>query len=223
MCTGVETAMLVASLAGAGASTYSQAEALRKQDQAAAEGIRQQGEINRQASQRVNQEIQKISSSNPDAEREAARRDFTAALQRSTQQPGAVAYGSPGAVSSRFAEDVGTASAGTAAEGANLADLTSRIDAPMYQRVREGQSAASALSDLGLLGGQSAGQDFLTQLKLRGIAPNPWISGLGQAASAFANAYSQRAPSGVATPGTVPIGGHSGNIPQPSKLPSWAG
>jgi hypothetical protein len=54
------------------------------------------------------------------------------------------------------------------------AGLLSRIDAPGRQRQREGFGFGRLASDLGTIGRASAGDDFLTQLRLRGIRENPW-------------------------------------------------
>ncbi len=222
MCTGVETAMLLASAAGTGASVASQQSAMRKQDRTAAQGIINQAAIQRQAGERVNQQIQELGASNPDAERASATQDFVASLQRAQLTQGGEGLETPGgAVSDRFSAGAEDARTAAGAENVRLAGQLARIDAPTYQRVKEGQRMAAAGSDLGLLSGTSAAQDYLMKLKLAGIAPNPWVDAAGQGLSAWGQAYAGRAQPGKS--GSLPSGGHSGTIRQPAQLPSWLG
>lgn len=222
MCTGAEYALLLASAAGTSASVASQQAAMRKQDRTAARGIIEQAAIQRQAGERVNQQIQELNASNPDAERAAATQDFVTALQRARLTQGGEGLETPGgAVSDRFKTGADEARAAAGGENVRLAGQLARIDAPAYQRVKEGQRMAAAGSDLGLLSGTSAAQDYLMKLKLAGIAPNPWVDAAGQGLSAWAQAYAGRAqPSAT---GSVPTGGVSGTIRRPAQLPSWLG
>jgi hypothetical protein len=197
MCTGVEIAALVASAVGTGASVYSQQDALRQQDRAAAQGIIEQSALQRQAQSRVDQNIQQLAASNPDAERAKANQDFISALQASKlTKGGAGLEAGPGATSQRFAEDVGGAQKAAGAENVALAGNLARIDAPTFQRLREGQAAAATASDLGLLTGQSQAQDYLNRLRIGQITANPWLNGGGQMLASFGNAMAARAPGG---------------------------
>jgi hypothetical protein len=207
MCTGAEAGVIAAlvSAAGTGASLYTQQDAAARQDRIAAQGIAQQAELSRAGQRRVSQEAQTVQESNPEAAKQNARTDFMAALQRAKlTQGGAGLESAPGAVSGRYGADIGAARAAAGAENATTADLLARIVAPTEQRLREGQGAAAAASDLSLLGGRSSGMDFLTRLRTAGQTANPWISGIGQGLASGAQAWAGRmqpVPKGV-----VPIG-----------------
>lgn len=192
MCTGAEVAPLIAAAVGTGTSLYAQQDALRRQDRQAAAGIMRNAEIQNRAGARVNQEIQSVSASNPEAERKAANDDFITALQKANLSNGGPSLSGVGGASSRYAEDVGAARTAAGAESRTLAGNLARVDAPQYQRLREGQGAAATASDLGLLEREAGGNDFLTQLRVANQRVNPWVSGAGQGLSAFGTAYAGR-------------------------------
>lgn len=192
MCIGPELALIAA---GTALSAGTQMHAMRKQDREAAEGLRRQGEIQQRAGRRVQQQIQELQASNPEGERKAASDQFMTALRkaRTVSPTGGDAFSTPGATSNRFASDVSSARATADDEAATSAGQLARIDAPMLQRVREGQRAAATASDLSMLDRDSAAEDFLTRMRVSRIAPNPWLSALGQGASQFGMARAGRA------------------------------
>jgi hypothetical protein len=174
----------------AGATTAYQADRqASKQDAALAQGMRQQGARQREANARVDQELEKLKTSNADAERKSANDQYMQQLQRTR----AAAEGSvPGVVggSDRFASDVIAQNAAAEQTSAKIADLMSRIAAPALQRQRENTGFGRLTSDVGVIGRGSAGDDFLTQLRVRGIRANPWVTAgagvLGGAAQGMA-------------------------------------
>jgi hypothetical protein len=70
-----------------------------------------------------------------------------------------------------------------------LADLTSSIDAPRQQRANDAQLVDRYTTDIDRIRRFSAGDDFLSQLRLRGIKPNPWIAAGAGVANGAASAY----------------------------------
>lgn len=207
MCTGAEFLVpLLFTAGGTAVSTIAQQRALRRQDEEAARGIMRQGEISRRAGEQVTENIEQLGASTPEAERAAALADFMNALRTSRASgPGPLA--SPvGATSERFAEDVGAARTAAGAESAATAGRLARIDAPTFQRLREGQQRADLASRLARLGSESSAQDFLTQLRIAGIQPNPFVTGIGQGLAAFGTAFAGRAkPTKFAKPGKTII------------------
>jgi hypothetical protein len=193
MCTGAEIIPLIASAVGTGASVYTQQQALRARDQEAARGIMEQANLQRQGAQRVSQNIQELQKSTPDTERQAAQNDFMAALQKAKLTQGGPGLSDVGGASERFAEDVSGARKAAGAESADTAGTLARIDAPVYQRQREATAAGATASDLALLARKSAGEDFLTQLRIATHNPNPWVEGIGQGLTAFGQTYAGRA------------------------------
>lgn len=180
MCTGAELIPLLTAAVGTGATVYSQQAAQAKQDREAAAGIMRQRALSDQAQTKVAKNIQDLNASNPDQDIQTRQSTYMDALRRS--QGASKALPNVGGASSRFAEDVGAAQTENATNAGVQANLQARIDAPGIQRQREAVNSANTVSDLSLLGGQSAGQDYLTRLRMSAIKPNPWISGAGQLA-----------------------------------------
>jgi hypothetical protein len=72
------------------------------------------------------------------------------------------------------------------------AQLLSRIDAPQFQRVREGTSFNNAATDLSLLANQGRGDDFLTQLRLARSGPDPGVQALADFGGAYGMSRAKR-------------------------------
>lgn len=196
MCFGLEAAWVPAAIsaAGAGASALAQNQALKRQDRETARGIAARSLIQKQAGDRVQQQIGDIAKSNPDLERKAAQDDFMAALRKAKMADGSTDIGAPGAVSSRFGADASAARTGAAIEGQKLSSDLARIDAPTFQRQREATGLANTGIDIGMLGSNAEGLDFLTQMRAaRAGRVDPLLSGVGQGLAAFGQAYAGRA------------------------------
>lgn len=220
MCDPATAVALISAGAGAGLTTYSNADAQRRQDREAAAGIMRNSEIQQRAGARVNEQIQNTTAANPEAERQAANDDFVAALQKAKLSDGGPALAPVGGASERFAEDVGTARKTTGVENRTLASNLARVDAPQYQRLREGQGVAATASDLDLLRSEASGNDFLTQLRVANQRANPWVTGLGQGLSTFGTAYAGRMrPLPVGGTGTGAVAGANGQLGQFVRVP----
>lgn len=191
MCFQVLPAIL--SAVGTGAQMVNQNQARRDQDRIAADSLRRNAEANRRGGERVAQEVQRIADSGPEAEQAAAQDDFMAALKQSQLKQGGDALGGPTGGSSRFAEDLDLARTSAAAEGRQLANRTARIDAPQFQRVREGAGFTNTGVDLSLIDDRARGADFLNRLRLARVQPNPGVDALGEGLTAFGGAFAGRA------------------------------
>lgn len=191
MC--VQALPLILSAAGTAASVAGQQQQRAAQERIAQEAQQRQNEINTRAGQRVTQEIQKVSAANPDAERVKANNDFMAALRRSKTANGGADFGDVPGGSDRFTADTGAARTRAGTEGRALAGNLAAIDAPQYARVGEARGLADTATDLSLLGGESRGQDFLTQLRqAREGNVGSGLQDLGSGVAAFGNAYAGR-------------------------------
>ncbi len=156
--------------------------------------IRRQADINNRASQRVSQEIQRTAAANPDEERMVAQNDFMDALRKAKAADGGDDLLAPAGGSDRFSADVGQARTSMDAEGRALAGNLAAIDAPQYSRVNDARSFADTATDLSLLGRESAGQDFLSQLRLAHAAGRgAGLESLGGGLAAFGQASASRA------------------------------
>lgn len=177
MGTGVGEAAivpLIVSAIGAGATAYNAHQTLKDQDNVAAQGLLAQGQRQKQADQRVSQEVNALDASSPEASRKAATDNFLTALKQNQQQ--ARGGKTVGAVSGQY--DADSAAAGNAVDqfGRSQADVLGRINAPGLQRQDEAQGRARLGSDLGLIGRNSQADAFLTDLRSRSIQANPWIN-----------------------------------------------
>jgi hypothetical protein len=186
----------IAMALAAGATAKNQHDVAKQQDEIAAQGIATQSAKEREAADRVNAEIGTLGKSNPNAERQAASTNFMQQLQRNR---GAEAAPRFDAASGRYGEDVETQTAASDTQASRIADLMSRIESPALQRQREGFGFGRLSSDLNRVGSESAGQDFLTQLRMRAVQPNPWIAAGGSAAGAYAGASASKTPTTTTT------------------------
>jgi len=154
---------------------------------------RRQEAINRRAGDRVSQQIQTVAQANPDAERTAANNDFMAALRKAKMADGGDAFGEMPGGSDRFAADVSSARTGADTEGRALSGNLAAIDAPQFARVNEARGLTDTAVDLSLLGGESRGQDFLSQLRLaRAANAGSGLDALGGGLAAFGSAAAGR-------------------------------
>lgn len=182
-------ALIGAAIAAAGAGLHSVDEQhkAQQQDEQAAQGIRIQGVDQQKADAQVAQNIQKLQGSSPEADRANAANAFLTQLRRNS----AVATGAPVAGGSqRYKGDIANSTQGVADYGGNLADTESRILAPNLQRQTEGQNAQQLASNLSEVGRQSNADQFLSQLRLRGITNNPWLQAGGSVLEGVGNGIS---------------------------------
>jgi hypothetical protein len=174
---GIETAVgLGLSALGAGINAKNQHDTAVKQDQNAAQSIISQAADQRKAASQVNQEIDKVGASTPEAARQASLNAFMTQLQQSRSQAGGGANEVGG---SRFATDKASAGKEVTDFGTRTAALLSRINAPTLQRQQERQGMSQLGSDLSETQRQSQADQFLSQLRARTIQPNPWAEALG--------------------------------------------
>jgi len=169
--------------------------ALRNQDREVARGIAARSLLQREAGDRVRQQIQEFSASSPEAERRQQNDAFIAALRKAKAADGGADFDATGAVSDRFTADVGQARANAVTEGRNLSGQLAAVDAPGLQRQREARGIADTATDLNTIGDRANSLDFLTQLRAAQAGrTNPWVDALGTGMQAFGQTYAMRAP-----------------------------
>lgn len=182
---GTEAAWVPAVIAavGAGVQANETDQTARRQDENAAQGIRTQAGKQREADARVSQEVNKLGQSTPEDAQKQATDAFMEQLNRTKTQ--AVGERSAGATSDAYNTDSAQANADVQKYGANRAGVLGRIAAPGIQRTAENVSRARAGTDLGLIARNSAGDQFLTQLRASQIHNNPWTMAAGQTIGAI--------------------------------------
>ena len=177
MCDPV-TAGLILTAVGGGTKAVNQQVSLRRQDKAAAAGIRAQGELQRGANEQLNERVADIASSTGEGERAEALEGFLNTLRENQDLTGAEA--DPlGLGGGRFAERVAGGEATTRKAGTERAGRLSVIDAAGRQRIGERGRVADTATALGEVQRQSQAADFITRLRIASKRPNPLIDALG--------------------------------------------
>lgn len=185
MGTEVAWAPYVVAALAAGGSAANAEHTARKQDQAASQGILAQSEKQRAADQRVSEELASVENSNAETARATSQEQFMDQLRRTRAQADGSIPSVAGA-SDRYATDVADKSASSNAQASRIADLMSRINAPALQRQQEAQGFGRLATDINQIGRASAGEDFLTQLRVNSIRKNPWVDALTSTAGGYA-------------------------------------
>lgn len=182
---GATTTAILLALAAAGTQAYNTNQTNKRTDQEAAAGLRRQNEKQRKADTVVDKLIKDTGASTPEGEKNSAMAQFQKALAASSGMTNSGLGGIAGA-SDKFNADQQQAAAGVSQYGNEVADRLARIDAPRYQRQREGNLREDAGTDIGIIKRESAGEDFLNKLKLQGIRRNPWLDAAATAMSSYA-------------------------------------
>lgn len=199
---GTETLVgLALAAAVAGGTAYNTRQTEKRQDTALADSLRRQGQTQREADARVGEEVAALEQSNADAARRQSLESFMQTLQRGRSNAEA---GLSGIGGESFQRDATMARQGVQDYASETANLLSRIDAPNLQRQGEGFGYGGLATDLSLLGRQSAGQNFMDEIRLRAIRRNPWIDA---GASVAGGLGSSMASNGVYSSSAVPMAG----------------
>ena len=197
MCDPV-TIGLILTAVGGGTKAINQQVSLRRQDRAAAEGIRAQGELQEGANVRLNEQVADIAASTGEPERAEALEGFLNTLRGSQDLTGAEA--DPLALGGqRFAERVGAGEATTRAAGTARAGRLSTIGAAGEQRRRETGRVADTASQLSEIQRQSQAKDFITRLRVASKRPNPFVNAFGEVVQGVGSIVSLGAGTGLET------------------------
>ena len=171
------TISLILTAAGAGTQAVNNNIAMRRQDREAARGIRKQGELQREANNRVNQQIDELAASDGSTERA----DALAGFQNAIRETADSAHGSlPGdalllGANPRFAEKVSQGQTQIRQGADESADRLAIIDAAVAQRMNEGSRMGRTATDLSETKRRSAAEDFINQLRINERRPNEWV------------------------------------------------
>ena len=177
MCDPV-TAGLILTAVGGGTKAINQQVSLRRQDKTAAQGIREQSELQEGANVKLNEQIADIAGSTGEGERAQALEGFLNTLRENQDLTGAEA--DPLALGGqRFAERVAGGEAVTRKAGTERAGRLSVVDAAGRQRVGERGRVADTANALSEIQRQSRAADFITKLRIASKRPNPLINALG--------------------------------------------
>lgn len=203
---------LALAAASAGAQYINTRNTARRQDEAAAQGILNQGRIQQQADAKVNASITDLEGSDSASERSERLDDYIQTLRNN--RAGIEGGSDPGYGSEAFKADAAQAGKDSTQYAENMAGLMARMDAPTMQRQGEAFSYGNLATDIGLIGRQSAGQRFIDDLRLNSIRRSAGLdlaAGLMGAASGSMlsgpNAYASVSGGAVPSGGIAASGG----------------
>jgi hypothetical protein len=213
----VPYALAAASAAG---TVYNTQRTARKQDNALAAQLLGQAEKQREADARVSQLLDQQAASTDADERTGALASFNDIMQakRANTQ-----LRQRGALSDTQRADAADAALGVSDYGSKIAGLLAAIDAPGQQRQNEAFAQGRFGQDIDRIKRASAGDDFLAQMRLRGITRNPWIDAASQFAAGAASGMAQG--QGIAVGEPSPYGPYASGYKYPTgnlvKLPAY--
>ncbi len=169
---------------GAGASYVNTRNTARRQDRELANNIRAQRDRQREADKKVNELVNETGASNPDAFKKSALDQYRSVLAAGADQTNTGLANVTGA-SNAYNADVAKAKTDVAGYGDETASLLSRIDAPQKQRRHEAELAGNFGSDIDRIRRFSAGDNFLSQMRMQGIRRNPLLDAFASFASSY--------------------------------------
>ena len=173
---------LLLSAAGVGVNMYNQNQLQNKQEDTIVSGIQQQkkrqGEINNQTQELLS----KFQGSNPEQDKARLLAAYTQQLGKNRPMANAGLTEIAGA-SGDYKAGTQDAALGIADYGSMLSSLMSRVDAPQYQRQREGVMMGDYGIDLDRVKRASQGDAFINEMRLKSLHSNPWLSALSSALS----------------------------------------
>lgn len=204
-----------AAVASAVLQQYNANKVAKKQNQATVASLLEQQKLQREANQRINENIDQLAQSDPQDEYEGRSSDIRNQLRR--QQSMALAGIQNTGGGEAVTEMANAAKPMAVGYGDDINRWISGIDAPMLQRQGEQFDRADVQSKLDFLRRNSAQEHNLLQLKLAGIRENPWLNMLSQGLSAYAGA---KGFGGGNTMSGQPISGLGGQTAQQFYAPS---
>lgn len=175
MAIATSTAIALAlAAAAAGASYYNTQRTARRQDDAAAAGIRAQSSRQRQADAQVASMIDQQAGSSG-ADEQASVLDQYMQQVRAAKAGSTTGLSQAGNVSDAARTAEADAALGVGQYGQKTAGLLAAMDAPMLSRQNEAVARARGAVDLERIGRFAQGDAFLNQLRLQGVRRNPWL------------------------------------------------
>ena len=193
-------APMIIMAAAAAAQTYNTQRTAKKKDQAAAEGIRKQGEMQREANARMGETLKTFETPATGKIRDSLRSQYGDAARFKMQQAMANLE-QVGATSGADKKKTASAEERAAGYGGFFADEYGKLDAPGDTRRLEAYAQSDLGSDLTLARRNSAAEDYLTRMRVGGIQRNPWIDMGAAVANGIAGGMGSGTMAGAASLG----------------------
>ena len=195
--------LAMTALAG-GAQYYNTQQTANRQDNTLAASLRQEGQLQDQANAKTSQLIQDTAKSSPTAAKTGLLDQFHQQML-ANQGSSTNSLNQAGDTSAAYKKAATDAALGISQYGNTSANNIASIDAPGLQRQGEAQNMMKFGTQVGQLKQQSAADNFLAQMRLRAIRPNPWVSAASEAAGAYSRygggGYGAAAGSGASAVG----------------------
>jgi len=170
---------------GAGVNYHNTEQTKKRQDNELGMQIQQRAARQDEADKEVMKTIADRAANSGDSARSSMLDQYLSQV-RGAQGAATTGLRQVGGVSDAYRQSANDAALGISDYAGDTADLMSRIDAPVRQRQGEAQQNAQLSTALSLIGNRSAGQDFLSNLRLQGIRRNPGLDAFVQVANAYA-------------------------------------
>jgi hypothetical protein len=171
---GSLTPALVATLAGQVVGAVAQNQQLNKQNDAAAAGIIEQGNLQKQGEGDVTALNKTVAAETPQQKTQQQLASYQKALQAAAPVQSKDVPEVAGA-SSAYDKEAGSARASASQYVNAMAQSAATTQGTQLERVQEGQQIGSTASNLGLLSQQSDEQSYLTKLRINSAQANPWL------------------------------------------------
>lgn len=184
-----------ATILAAGVSYANNQQVAHRQDSELARQLRQQYGLQQRENQQVQQLIQKTAQSSPEKARSSLLDQFMAKL-RAENGNAVRPLAQVGNVSGAYTKAANDAALGITDYGQTNAGLLSAIDAPYLQRQEEAANLSRFGSVSNEIKRQSAADQFLSQMRLQAIRPNPWLTAVANGARAYGMARAASAGGG---------------------------
>lgn len=191
------------SLLGVAANQYNTQQTAKKQDRALAAQITQQGQKQQQASAKIAEALAAQAKSDSTDEQSQQMDSYLRTLAQGQQAEGI--NSGPGGFSQAYREGTEQAGQALGEYGNTRAGLLSRVDAPRLQRQNEGILFDSLRNELGMIGREASGDDYLARLRYGGIKRDPWLDALSSVATSYGKGMAGAGGGGA---GTAPVSGN---------------
>jgi hypothetical protein len=157
----------------------------RKQDSNLAAQLRAQAATRNQVSGRTQELIKQQTEQTSKPQETAAAKSYNDALNANKVQA-TQPLATVGSVSDAYKKQAADAAQGVSTYGTDRANNVAAIEAPTQMRRDNVRNIDQFGQDVNTLNRNQRGQDFLSNMKLNAIRPNPWVNILASGAKAYA-------------------------------------
>ncbi len=207
---GAAAVPIAIAVAGASVNEYNTRRTARKQDEDIARGIMKTSATQREANQKINQNLDKLSESTSEPFKETLEGQFIDRVNKARTQA-LSGLNTPGGVSDAFTDSAADAKTGAIDYAGLISSLLAGVDASGNQRQAENADFGNLGEDLNILGRNADQDSFIAQLRASRHRNNPYLSVLGAGLSGAATGdgfggVADQIERAERSPGLPPIG-----------------